>query len=59
MNYENLMFLYTYTPSQSVDSIRISVLPDKTQILKKSIILKISKTFILHNNNAAKLLTNW
>ena len=37
------------------DSIRISVLCGGTKIRKKSSILKMSRTLILHKNNAEKL----
>ena len=39
-------------------TIRISVLCDITKICKKSPILTTSRQYILHNNNAGKLLTN-
>ena len=49
-----LRILDTYTPSQ-FDSIRILVPRDITKIVNKSIILKISRTFIFNNNKAEKL----
>ena len=52
------MMLYIYIPSQKFDSIRISELGDITKIFEKPTILKISKLYILHNNNADNLLTN-
>ena len=48
-----LRMLCVYTTSQKFDTIRISVL----KIFKKLTISKMSKTYILHNNNAKKLLT--
>ena len=51
-----LRILDTYTPSQ-FDSIRILVPHDIKKIVNKSIILKISRTFIF-NNNKAETLTN-
>ena len=48
----------SFKDSLHFDSIRISVLRDITKIKKKSSMLKMSKTFILHNNNAGKLLIN-
>ena len=50
--------LYVYTPSQKFNTIRILELLDIIKIWKKSTILKMSKTFILHNNKAEKLLSN-
>ena len=38
---------------------KISVLRDVTKIWKKSPISKMSKTFILHNNDAENLLNHW
>ena len=52
----NYTFEYTYTPSQKVDLLRISVFCDIKKIWKKSTILKMSKIFILYNNKAKKLL---
>ena len=46
---EQLRKLYVYTHSQKFNTIRISILRDITKILKKSIILLKSKTYILHN----------
>ena len=43
---------------QTFDTIGISVLLDITNIWKKSTVSRISKTNILRNNNAEKLLTN-
>ena len=40
-------------------SIEISVFRDITKIHKKSTILKISRQFILHNNDSKTLLSNW
>ena len=54
-----LRMLYVYPPSQKFSTIRTSVLRDIIKIFKKSTILKISKTYILHNNNDQKLLNNW
>ena len=48
----------TYIPNRKFNSIRISVIRDTTIILKKSIILKMWRKFILHNNSE-KLLTIW
>ena len=56
--FSGLRMLYAYTPDHKFDSIRISVLSDITKILKKSTTLKMSITFILHNNGV-KLLINW
>ena len=46
-------------PSQKFNCIRISALRDIIKIRKKSFILKLSKEFILLNNNDGKILTNW
>ena len=46
----------TYIYKQKFDSIKIIW---NIKNLKKSTILKLSKTFILRNNNAKKLLTDW
>ena len=43
---------------QTFDTIGISVLLDITNMWKKSTVSRISKTNILRNNNAEKLLTN-
>ena len=40
---------------QKFDSIRISLLCDITKIWKKSTILKMLKTYVLHNNNSKKV----
>ena len=53
--------LHVYTTSQKFNKIKISVLRYITKsekIRKKSTILSISKTHILHDNNAGKLLRN-
>ena len=42
-----LRMLKVYTHSQKFDTIGISVIRDKAKICKKSIILKMSKTFLL------------
>ena len=42
----------TYIPNQKSHSIRISVLWDITKLWKKSATSKMTRTFILHNNNA-------
>ena len=51
-----LRILYVYTPSQKFNKIRISVFCDIIKIWKKSIVLKMSKTYILHNNNVENFL---
>ena len=51
-----LWIIYVYTSSQKFGTIRILVLCDKSE--KKSAILKMSETYILHNNNTEKLLKN-
>ena len=50
--------LHVCTPSQKLNTIRISVLRDIIRIWKKSTTLKMSQLSILHNNNPKKLLTN-
>ena len=45
-----LRMLYVYTPSQKFDTIRVSILCDIIKIWKKLTILKMSKTYILHNS---------
>ena len=55
---KNLKYFLNLTPSQKFNRIRISVLRSITKIGKKLIIFKKSKTYILHNNYAEKLLTN-
>ena len=49
-----LRMLYVYTSSQKFNTIRVSVLRDTTKVWKKSSILRKSKTYIWHNNNAKK-----
>ena len=50
--------VYRYIPSQKWDSESIfCILPDKTQLFKKSTIQKVLRTLILHINNSQKLLT--
>ena len=46
----------TYLPNQTFDAFRVSVLCDKTKILKKLPLLEMSRTFVLRNTNAVKLL---
>ena len=47
----------TFIPNEKLDSIRISVFSDIfVKNMKQSPISKLSRTFILHNNNAEKLL---
>ena len=48
-----------YIPNQKFDSITISILSDKTEILKKNYHIKDVKNIILHKNNAKKLSRNW
>ena len=48
-----------YINNQKLDLFRILVLRDIKKIFKKSPKSKTSRTFIFHNNNAEKFLTNW
>ena len=50
--------LYVYSSSWKFDTIGILVVRDIVKIWKKSVILKMSIKYILHNNNAENLLTN-
>ena len=45
----------TYISDQKFDSIGFSLLRDLTKIWKKSLILKMSRIFMSHNNNIKKL----
>ena len=51
--------LYVYNPSHKFNMIRILVLRGITKIWKKSTVVKKSKKYILHNNNAEKWSKNW
>ena len=53
---------FTYISNQKIETIRILVLGVKTYNMKtkiKSSVLKMAKIFVLHKNNAEKLLRNW
>ena len=50
--HDNLRMLYVYSPSQKFDTIWYN------KNLKKSMILKMLMTYILHDNNLEKLLKN-
>ena len=49
----------TYVSNQKFYSNWISVLYDVTIFWKKLSISKVSRTFILYNNNAGKFVKNW
>ena len=52
----NLSMWATYSFNQKFGSIGIPVFRDVTKIGKNSSIIKMSRTFILHNNNSERLL---
>ena len=55
---KGLRMLYVNTSSQKFKTVRISVLHDIIKIWKKLNISKMTESYIFHNNNAEKLLTN-
>ena len=56
---EGLRMLYAYIPSQKFNAMKISVFRDIIKIWKKINYIKDVKIYILNNNNAVNLSTNW
>ena len=57
-NKKRLRRMYRYILAKSEIQRVFCILPDMTEIFKKSIIQKVLRTLILHINNPQKLLTS-